>query len=96
MSEEQVKETRASYATTTDKAVEGITVAEMTVPQLKVLIQSALKDALQEVLGDPDAGLELRSEFEERLHDSVAYVASGGHLLSMEELIGQIEDTSSV
>ncbi|MCK4451441.1 MAG: hypothetical protein KAX26_12710 [Anaerolineae bacterium] len=96
MSEEQVKETRAPYAATTDKTVEGMTVAEMTVPQLKMLIQSALKDTLQEVLGDPDAGLELRSRFEERLRHAVAYVASGGHLLSMEELTGQIEDASSV
>ena len=61
-----------------------------------MLIQSALKDTLQEVLGDPDAGLELRSRFEERLRHAVAYVASGGHLLSMEELTNQIEDKSSM
>ena len=66
--------------------VENITVAEMTAVQLRMLIQSAVKEALQEVLGDPDAGLELRPEFEERLRQAVAYVASGRHMLSMEEL----------
>ena len=66
--------------------IEDITVAEMTAVQLKKLIQSAVKETLQEVLGDPDTGLELRPEFEERLRQATAYVASGGRLLSMEEL----------
>ena len=62
----------------------------------EMVIQSALKETLQEVLGDPDAGLELRPEFEERLRQAVAYVASGGSLLSMEELTGQLEDAGNV
>ena len=62
----------------------------------KMVIQSALKETLQEVLGDPDAGLELRPELEERLRQAVAYVASGGSLLSMEELASQLEDASDV
>jgi hypothetical protein len=72
------------------------TVAEMTATQLKALIQSAVKEALQEILEDPDADLELRPEFEERLRQAVADVASGGQLLSMEELTGQLEDTNGV
>jgi hypothetical protein len=62
----------------------------------RMVIQSALKETLQEVLGDPDAGLELRPEIEERLRQAVAYVASGGSLLSMEELTSQLEDASNV
>jgi hypothetical protein len=72
------------------------TVAEMTAAQLKTLIQNAVKEALQEILEDPDADLELRPEFEERLHQAAAYVAAGGHLLSLEELTGQLESTGSV
>jgi NADPH:quinone reductase-like Zn-dependent oxidoreductase len=72
------------------------TVAEMTATQLKALIQSAVKEALQEILEDPDVDLELRPEFEERLRQAVAHVASGGQLLSMEELTGQLEDTNGV
>jgi hypothetical protein len=76
--------------------VEDMTVAEMTASQFKNLIQSAVKEALQEILEDPDADLELRPEFEERLRQAAAYVASGGQLLSMEELTNQLEGTSSV
>jgi hypothetical protein len=76
--------------------VEDKTVAEMTASQLKNLIQSAVKEALQEIIEDPDADLELRPEFEERLRQAAAYVASGGQLLSMEELTNQLEGTSSV
>ena len=76
--------------------VEDKTVAEMTTLQLKTLIRSAVKEALEEIIGDPDADLELRPEFEERLRQAVAYVASGGRLLSMEELTSRLEDTSDV
>ena len=90
MSEEQAREPRAS-ATTAEETMGNTSVAEMTALQLKTLIQSALKEALQEVLGDPDAGLELRPEFEERLRQTVSYVTSGGRLLSMEELTSQFD-----
>jgi hypothetical protein len=76
--------------------MEDITVAEMTAMQLKTLIQSAVKETLQEILRDPDAGLELRPEFEERLCQAVAHVASGGRLLSTEELASQLEGASGV
>ncbi len=91
MSEEQAREPRTSYAATAEEKMENMSVAEMTALQLKTLIQSALKEALQEVLGDPDAGLELRPEFEERLRQTVSYVTSGGRLLSMEELTSQLD-----
>ena len=75
--------------------VEDKTVAEMTGTQLKSLIQNAVKEALQEILEDPDAGLELKTEFEERLRQAADYVASGGRLLSLEELTNQLEGTGS-
>jgi hypothetical protein len=76
--------------------VEDKIVAEMTATQLKALIQSAVKEALQEILEDPDADLELRPEFEGRLRQAVVHVASGGQLLSMKELTSQLEDTNGV
>jgi hypothetical protein len=96
MSEEQVQEPRSAYLTSSEEAVEDITVAQMTALQLKMLIQSALKEALEEVFVELDAGLELRPEFEARLRRAVAYVTSGGHLLSMEELSAELEDASGV
>jgi len=72
------------------------TVAEMTALQLKALIQSAIKEALQEILGDPDVGLDLRSGFEQRLRQEMDYVSSGGCLLSLKELTDQLEGNSGV
>jgi len=96
MSKDPVKETRVSYSATVERAAEDVTVAEMTARELKMLIQNALTEALQEIFGDPDADLELRPEFEERLHQAVAYVTAGGRLLSMQELTSQLEDASGV
>ena len=76
--------------------VEDMIVAEMTASQLKTLIQCAVKETLQEVLQDPDVGLELRPDFEERLRQAVAYVSSGGHVLSLEELTSQLEGAGGV
>ncbi len=96
MSEEQIQESQTAYTTMSEKAVKDITVAQMTIPQLKTLIQSTLKETLLEVLGDPDAGLEQRPEFEERLRQAVAHVTSDGPLLSMEKLIGELKGTGDV
>jgi hypothetical protein len=62
------------------------TVGEMTVAQLKALIKESVEEILRDILVDPDAGLQLRPEFEERLRQSISYVDSGGKLLSYEEL----------
>ena len=87
MSKKQVKEVQTAYAAPAATTGEDIPVAKITARELNMLIQSALKEALEEVFGDPDAGLELRPEFEEELRQAVAYVAAGGRLLSLEELI---------
>ena len=42
-------------------------VKELTVEQLKALIEEAVEEKLQEILGDPDEGLELREEVIQRL-----------------------------
>jgi hypothetical protein len=76
--------------------MKGMPVAEMTSTQLEALIRRVLREALQEVLEDTDVGLEVRPEFEERLHRATAYVASGGRLLSMGELTGELEGTDGV
>jgi hypothetical protein len=96
MDEEQVKETRVAYSGAAERALKDVTVADMTAQELRTLIQNALKEALQEVLGDPDADLELKPEFEQRLRQAVNYVASGGRLLSMAELNSQLEDAGGV
>ena len=53
-------------------------VKELSVEQLKALIQEAVEEKLQEVLGDPDQGLELKEDIKERLRHSLAAGESGG------------------
>ncbi len=40
---------------------------EMTLEQLKIIIDEAVQDKIDEILGDPDHGLELREEVIQRL-----------------------------
>ena len=68
-------------------------VTEITVRELETLIQSAVREVFLEVLRDPDAGLQLRPEFEARLLEAQEYVASGGCLLSMDVLTSKAEDS---
>lgn len=42
-------------------------VRELTVEQLKFLIDEAVQDKLDEILGDPDEGLEVREEVIQKL-----------------------------
>lgn len=42
-------------------------VRELTIEQLKFLIDEAVQDKLDEILGDPDEGLEVREEVIQRL-----------------------------
>jgi len=46
-------------------------VAELTVDELKQIIQEAVEQKLAEMLGDPDEGLELREEIKARLRRSL-------------------------
>ncbi len=52
-------------------------VKELSVEQLKALIQEAVEEKLQEILGDPDQGLELREDIKDRLRRSLAAVEGG-------------------
>ncbi len=46
-------------------------VKELSVEQLKVVIQETVEEKLYEILGDPDQGLELKDEVRERLKQSL-------------------------
>ena len=48
-------------------------IADLTVDELKQLIRAAVWDALQELLPDPDAGLELREDVIDSLRESLAH-----------------------
>ena len=46
-------------------------VKELSVEQLKTLIQETVEEKLYEILGDPDQGLELKDEVRDRLKQSL-------------------------
>ena len=66
-------------------------VAELTVEEFKQIVEEAVERKLSEMLGDPDEGLELRPEIEQRLRRSLTYAAAGGKTLSLEEAIARVE-----
>jgi len=52
-------------------------VRDLGVEEFKVLIQEAVEEKLEEILGDPDQGLELRKKVKERLRRSLSAKTSG-------------------
>ncbi|MBI3734594.1 MAG: hypothetical protein HY259_14235 [Chloroflexi bacterium] len=53
------------------------TVAQLTVPQLEALIENVIERKMIELLGDPDAGLELKPGVKTKLRRSLAAVERG-------------------
>ena len=47
-------------------------VADLTIDELKTLIREAVSEQFKEMLFDPDNGLELKDEMEQRLQASLA------------------------
>jgi len=61
-------------------------VKELTVEQLKDLVQEAVEEKLQEIIGDPDTGRELRDEIKERLRKSLAARQCGKKGIPIDEV----------
>jgi len=52
-------------------------VKDLSVEEFKLLIQEVVAEKLEEILGEPDSGLELREEVKERLSRSLAAMQGG-------------------
>ena len=50
----------------------SLSVADLTIDEFKNLIKEVVAQTILEILGDPDEGLELREEIEERLRHSLS------------------------
>ena len=61
-------------------------VKELTIEQLKMLIDEAVEDKLAEILGDPDRGLELTDEAKHRIEEALAALKRGEKGIPLEEL----------
>jgi len=64
-------------------------VKELTVEQFKILIQEAIEEKLDEVIGDPDLGRELREEIKERLRGSLAAMQGGEKGIPVDQAVRQ-------
>ena len=67
-----------------------VKVKELSVEQLKALIQEAVEEKLQEVLGDPDQGLELKEDIKERLRRSLAATESGNEGIPVGQVVKEV------
>ena len=65
-------------------------IAELTVEELRALIDETVEAKLEEMMGDPDFGLELRDEVKETLRTSLAAAERGEKRLSMDEVAGRL------
>jgi signal recognition particle GTPase len=61
-------------------------VKELTVEQFKDLVQEAIEEKLEEIIGDPDLGLEVTEEIKERLRNSLAARQRGEKGIPIEEV----------
>lgn len=61
-------------------------VTDMSVDELKFLIQETVTQAFTELLNDPDKGLELREDMREALQVSLEAVKSGKETTSAEDV----------
>jgi len=59
----------------------------MTIDQLKGLIRETVEEKLEEMLGDPDWGLELKDVVHERLKRSLEETERGGSGIAVDDVV---------
>ncbi len=67
------------------------TVAELTPAELRALIAEVVDERLVELLGDPDEGLELRSEFVQLIQERIGRYRKEAKTVSLSEAFGAVE-----
>ncbi len=65
-------------------------VSELTVEELKQIIEEAVESRLSELLGDPDEGLELREEVKARLKRSLQAQGRGSRGILGQEVAAEL------
>lgn len=65
-------------------------VSDLSVDELRVLIQEVVRQTLKDVFRDPDDGLELQEDFRDELQASLNTSQAGGNLLSVESVASQL------
>ncbi len=65
-------------------------VADLSVEELRQVIQDTVRATIEDLLRDPDAGLELHADLQARLAQSVADVREGGMTYSADEVAAKL------
>ena len=65
-------------------------VKELSVEQLKALIQETVEEKLQEILGDPDQGLEVKEEVKEKINHSLTAMKHGEKGIPVEQVAKEL------
>ena len=66
------------------------TVGQMSIEELQEMIEAAVERKLLEILGDPDAGLEIREAIRERLLRQKQAVAAGERGQPFEDVVHEL------
>jgi hypothetical protein len=81
-----MKEVKAKY----DASEKTTRVKDLTLDQLKQLVDGIVEDKIEQIVGDPDRGLELRPEVVKELKESLAASRRGERGIPLEELAKEI------
>lgn len=65
-------------------------VSDLSVDELRFLIQETVRQTFEELFRDPDSGVELRPDFKSELTSSLQNAQKGGKLLSAESVAAQL------
>ena len=65
-------------------------VSDLSVDELRSIIQETVKQTLTELFHDPDEGLELREDLKNALQHSLKAVQTGGETLSAENVAAKL------
>ncbi|MBN1875457.1 MAG: hypothetical protein JXA33_14600 [Anaerolineae bacterium] len=65
-------------------------VADMSIDELRALIQETVTQTLMELFRDPDEGLELREDFQDRLQQSLLAVKTGEKTLTADSVAAKL------
>lgn len=65
------------------------TVGELTTTELQVLVGNLIEEKLLDILGEPDAGMEIRDSLRQRLECQQQEVAAGERGQSFDEVVRQ-------
>jgi len=75
---------KSSNIQTKDKSTK---VSDLSIGELKDLIKLTVQETLNEILDDPDAGLEFNPEFVREVQESFRHVKQGGKTIPLEQFV---------